>query len=618
MRSSKANFAGLLSPLQQAEMKSILAGSWPPLKPLPVFKYETVEYRATIDFDKKRGEWVCRKTSWPSNKIQELRGGLREITMALPHGEADTFTEEAEQQESEVAKDTNRRLQAIHEWRKNYESGALYCELRDYLSESQRTEMDDSLRLSLTARQLQFSAKNAAYVFEALSTADGRFATLLQFAKRIKAKQGTTPKEQGEKAGPEAATDQDSPALESSSREVGDISNCWLVGDEYAEERSSDEYELPAVSIANVVPEQDQASRTERIELGTASQQSEIESPEILEGDCSWVAENVYQERHHSSASTGFVGQGRTSQPSADGIERAPSRFPALEISAFQVAASGVFLFLVLASAIGLTVGRGPLGNRFQKPPKSMLPDDFKPPPRPDQPNESTSPANFNDPAGARRLDKANSAEKKSKDSDSVLTTEPQASVNSDRSGAMIPIAPGSPAPQRLAPKTSAAPRLPRSTAILVTLPDRGSQPFRVSFPEKAVAATSSFAMTSQFSVLVSARPGAAIAHKPSRLEAGDLASFVWPRYPNPRDRYGLPEIIRVRATIGELGRVLEVRFLSGSISLLPATTRAMRQWSYSPTLLDKRPVQAQQDVMIEFRPPTYSSKVPSQHPSNK
>src|SRR5215470_11591634 len=119
MRSIKANFAGLTSPLQHAEMKSILGGAWPPLKPLPVFKYETAEYRATIDFDRKRGEWVCRKISLPSNEVQELRGGLREITLALPHGEAETFTEGAEPPELE--KDTSRRLQAIHEWRETYE-----------------------------------------------------------------------------------------------------------------------------------------------------------------------------------------------------------------------------------------------------------------------------------------------------------------------------------------------------------------------------------------------------------------------------------------------------------------------------------------------------------------
>jgi Gram-negative bacterial TonB protein C-terminal len=258
----------------------------------------------------------------------------------------------------------------------------------------------------------------------------------------------------------------------------------------------------------------------------------------------------------------------------------------------------------------------------------SMLAGDTKPPAQPDQADESTSPAptppvtNSNDSAGTHSLGDAKSAEEKSKDSDSVPTTESKASatpeINSDRSGAIRPLAPRSPASQWLIPKLSIAPHLARPSAILVTPPSRGSQPFRVNFSEKAVAATSSFAMTSQLSVLVSAEPGVAMAHKPARLEAGELVSFVWPRYPWSGDRSGLAEIIKVRATIGQLGRVLEVRFLSGSISLLPATTRAIGQWSYRPTLLDKRPVQAQQDVTIEFRPPQYSSKVSSQHPSHK
>src|SRR5271170_7534028 len=87
------NVAGLTSAVQQAEIKLLLAGRWPPLKPLPVFKFETDEYRAALDFDKLRGEWVCRKTSLPSNKVQELRGTLAEIIMALPRGEAEAFAE---------------------------------------------------------------------------------------------------------------------------------------------------------------------------------------------------------------------------------------------------------------------------------------------------------------------------------------------------------------------------------------------------------------------------------------------------------------------------------------------------------------------------------------------
>src|SRR6266404_174902 len=199
---AKPNIAGLTSHAQLAEMKLILTGAWPALKPLPVFKYETDEYRASIDFDKTRGEWVCRKTSLPSNKVQELRGGLTEITMGLSHGQAEVFTEDvaAEPQEQELARDANRRLQAILEWRENYENGALYSELRDYLSESQQDEIYDSIRLSLTARQLQFNPKNVAFVFDALSNAGGRLATLIEIAQRNKAEQEADTQAQAEAA----------------------------------------------------------------------------------------------------------------------------------------------------------------------------------------------------------------------------------------------------------------------------------------------------------------------------------------------------------------------------------------------------------------------------------
>ena len=174
--SPRPNIAGLTSPVQQAEMSLLLAGRWPPLKPLPIFKYETDEYRAAIEFDKTRGEWVCRKTSLPSNKVKELRGGLTELTMALPHGQAEVFAEcgAVEQQEQELEKDANRRLQAIREWKENFENGALYFGLQQYLSKSQQAEIEASIRLTLTARQLQFNPKNVADVFDALSKAGGK------------------------------------------------------------------------------------------------------------------------------------------------------------------------------------------------------------------------------------------------------------------------------------------------------------------------------------------------------------------------------------------------------------------------------------------------------------
>src|SRR5438034_7889843 len=53
-------------------------------------------------------------------------------------------------------------------------------------------------------RSLQFNSKNVANVFDDLSIAGGRFATLIQFAKRNKLKQGTAPQPKGEGVAPEA------------------------------------------------------------------------------------------------------------------------------------------------------------------------------------------------------------------------------------------------------------------------------------------------------------------------------------------------------------------------------------------------------------------------------
>jgi hypothetical protein len=178
--------------------------------------------------------------------------------------------------------------------------------------------------------------------------------------------------------------------------------------------------------------------------------------------------------------------------------------------------------------------------------------------------------------------------------------------------------APRNPVPRKVTPATGAAPHPSPSSAILITFPAHSGKPFRVIFPGKPIAASSSFAMTSELSVLVSPEPGPAVAHKPARLQAGELVFFVWPRYPRPGDRYGSAEILKVRTTIGQLGQVLDIKFVSGSISLLPAAMSAIRLWRYSPTLLNKRPVQVQQDVTIEFRPPEYLSQMRAQHALHK
>jgi PilZ domain/Gram-negative bacterial TonB protein C-terminal len=820
---ARSNVAGLMSPVQQAEMQLLLAGRWPPLKPLPVFKYETGEYRASIDFDKARGEWVCRKTSLPSNKVQELRGGLTEIVMALPHGQTEVFAKcaAAEQQERELEKDASRRLQAILEWKENYEIGALYSGLQDYLSESQQKEIDDSIRLTLTARQLQFSPKNVAYVFDALLKAGGKLATLIEIAQRNKAEQRAGVPAKADAAAPDAegnvsvetihptrdrrlqkrTTPSTLAYVELGGSKSGTVLNISETGmavavadplilDDYlprirfqlpspgpsieisaqivwlaeskksagirfvdltaearnqisnwiASAKPAPEFEglapapietlipatlesFPEEPIGSVFPQQDQTSPSELI-ADRASQASNVVTPEIPDASPPSFVENIQEKVHHHALVTGFRLQVPTDKvkSSAGRVDDASSHFHVLELSGFQVAAFAlVFLFAVLGLTVGLTVGRGPLGKRLRDAQKSILAVDATSPALPNRPGETTSPTStppaantfhtpavnppapeteesrskspsaqslnappedlatrviptgpsstvtsrsitdFDNSSDANKLSDATTPEEKSKEStrhsesfakvpstNSNLspTTElkpsvnPQASPERNGSAGLIarnapppespkpahslkavgPIsgAPRNPAPRGVTPATGAASHSSPPSAILVTAPAYGSKPFRVTFPEKPIAASSSVAMTSELSVLVPPERGPAAAHKPARLQAGELVFFVWPRYPRTGDRYGSAETIKVRVTIGQLGQVQDIRFVSGSISLLPATASALRLWRYKPTRLNKRPVRVQQDVTIEFQPPQYLSQVRTQHPSHK
>jgi Gram-negative bacterial TonB protein C-terminal/PilZ domain len=770
--SPRPNIAGLTSPVQQAEMSLLLAGRWPPLKPLPVFKYETDEYRASIEFDKTRGEWVCRKTSLPSNKVKELRGGLTEITMALPHGQAEVFAEwgTVEPQEQELEKDASRRLQAILEWKENYENGALYSDLHNYLSKSQRAEIDDSIRLTLTARQLQFNPKNVADVFDALLKAGGKLATLVEAAQRNKAEHPADAPAEAEAAAADVerhvpveaihptrdrrlqiratptscaytalddinggmvlnisetgmAVSADDPLLVAdylpqvrfrlphveqrikvsaqvvwlaeSKKEVGmrfvdlstEIRN--QIANWIASENPSPEFEglapapvqslLPAtlesVSEApmhGIVPEQDQPSAPELI-ARAASRPSELVTPEIRDASAPPFVDDfpMNVDRDASAAALGPQIRTRKTQSSADRFENFARRSYVFGLSGVQVAAV-VFLFAGVSLAVGLTAGRGLLGSRLQGTQKSSPPTDHTSQALLDQLREKTSPTSTPPAADTSVTPAVNLAAPRTADSQSETpATQSLSAPPEDPAVSIAPIGPSSaitnpsfpdsnnpevspdrkdstglsarsapppansqpahsprvvspmssapaiPAPRRATPATLRAPYLSSPPTILFTGPAGGNKPFRLILPERPVAASSSFAITSQLSVLVSPERGRAAAGEPARLQAGELVSFVWPRYSMRADRHARPETVKVRTTIGELGQVLDVKRVSGSFSLLPAAISAIRLWRYKPTLVNQRPVQAQQDVTIEFRPPLHSPHLSTRYPAH-
>lgn len=161
----------------------------------------------------------------------------------------------------------------------------------------------------------------------------------------------------------------------------------------------------------------------------------------------------------------------------------------------------------------------------------------------------------------------------------------------------------GSPDSPTAKPAMPAVPN-PPPPAYLVTVPSKGSKPLTLVFPQKQIASSSSFSIITQLSILISPEPGPAVTHQPARLQAGNLVSYVEPRQPRAGDRYRSTETVKVRATIGQQGQVMDIRPVSGPIFLLSSAMSAIRQWRYQPTLLNERPVQAQQDVTIEFRLP--------------
>jgi hypothetical protein len=843
---AKPNVAGLTSQVQQAEMKLILAGMWPPLKPLPVFKYGTDEYRAEIHFDRTRGEWVCCKTSFPSNKVHELRGGLTEMTMALPHGRADVFTEAvaAEPQEQELENEANRRLQAILEWRENYGNGALYSELQDYLSESQQDEIYDSIRMTLTARQLQFNPKNVEFVFDALWNAGGRLATLIAMAQRNKAEQEADVQARAETATLEAESQVPAETIHPTRDRrlrtrttpvslayvmFGDtnggivlnisetgmavaVADLLVVGDylpriliQLPSSRQSIEISAQIVRLAeskkvagirfvdltadarnqisNWIASEKPASEFEQLpkllrrdkqplEISSRKSRRILINPSVRDEEAAaryeemFPSESTHAKRtipvdeikpqqgpppipagSHVDAGHSMVGSAAeistgdfpqsleasfpserarhfVPEPTKTSIPELSESLAPEPVDGFiptTLVATFVFLFAVIGFTVGLTVGHGPLGRSLRDTQKSILAVDATSAALPNRPGETTSPTStppaadtfdtppVNPPApeteevrsesasaqslnarpadsvtrvrptgpssavtsrshidsdhssGANKLDGTPPSEEKSKestrdsesfvkvpstDSNSSPTIESKPSaipeVSPERNGSTGLIArnappaaspkpahspkvvgslagaPRRPAPRRVTPATRGALYPSPPSAILVTVPAKGSKSFRLTFPEKPIAASSSFAITSQLSVFVSPEPGPGVAHQPARLQAGELVSYVWPRYPRPGDRYGSTETVKVRAIIGQLGQVLDVKLVSGSISLLPATMSAIRRWRYKPTLLNQRPVQTQQDVTIEFRPPRYLSHLRTESPSHK
>lgn len=722
---ARPNVAGLTSPAQQADMDLLLAGQWPALKPLPVFRYEGEQYRATIHFDKMRGEWVCRRTFLPVDKAQEvrkdleLRGGLTEMTMALPRGDAEASREAVAVEQPKLERPDKLHLQAVLAWKENYEKGEVYSGLQGYLSERQQEEVYDIVRMSLTAWQLQFNPKNIAFIFDVLWNAGGRLAKLIEIARLKKAEweachEGILPTENAEKEtlrrNVEIKPQQNALSIpvgiptgahDSVAGCAAEISSAKVAQSFTAVAPSEPARDHAPDPIGIGMPKESEGSRPEHVgsfkstnlaSFGTEpiknSYYEYLESPgriarstpQASEGVASgildatrWsIAEIFRKKTPYDIPLFGFRGfriqHARSKvESSPRTVEDSPSQLFVPEKSAKKGIGLRItaIVFLIVGFTVGFTVGLNtPIippeteESSSEKVSSTARPAVSATPVQsigPVSPVMSRSRLDSDNSLGAQKRDDATALEENSKESVRDFETPAQVpsrdsispsaiesrgtvdrddssrfvtrnapppafpeSVHSGNAGGSMTGAPrGTPrvaAAGRVTPAPRATPHASASSAILVTAPAEGSRSLKLTFPEKPIAVSSSFAIASQLSVLVAPEPGRTVAHRPTLLQAGKLVSYVWPHYPKSGIRHESTETVKVLATIGRFGQVVDVRRVSGSSSLSTAAMSAIRQWHFQPTLLNERPVQALQTVTIEYRPPRYSSQVSTRH----
>ena len=88
----------------------------------------------------------------------------------------------------------------------------------------------------------------------------------------------------------------------------------------------------------------------------------------------------------------------------------------------------------------------------------------------------------------------------------------------------------------------------------------------------------------------------------PERLQRGHLITRVDPVYPAEAQRQGIEGPVKVHVVFSSEGAVTKVTFVSGPQELATAAMDAVRQWRYSPTLFDGKPVETEGNVTIRFR----------------
>jgi protein TonB len=86
------------------------------------------------------------------------------------------------------------------------------------------------------------------------------------------------------------------------------------------------------------------------------------------------------------------------------------------------------------------------------------------------------------------------------------------------------------------------------------------------------------------------------------KVVQGRLLKSVPPQYPDVARQRHLEGDVMVRADVDARGNVVQVTALGGPDLLRSAAVTAVKQWKYSPALLNGVPVAMQVQVTVRFR----------------
>jgi periplasmic protein TonB len=88
---------------------------------------------------------------------------------------------------------------------------------------------------------------------------------------------------------------------------------------------------------------------------------------------------------------------------------------------------------------------------------------------------------------------------------------------------------------------------------------------------------------------------------KHHELTAARLINRVNPEYPKKARKQHVEGTVRLHAVISKDGSIKNLEVISGDPLLVDAALKAVRQWRYSPTLLDGRPKEVSTTIDVVF-----------------